>query len=138
MIELTNEMREALDKALDERVPVMVATASADGVPDISFKGSAMVWDSEHLAFWERAHGETERNLTENPHVTLLYRNPEKRLSWKFWGSAELLREGELRARIMARTNPIELSRDPERTGTAVLIRIDKVTQGQNVLMQRD
>ncbi|SRR5579885_3486371 len=138
MIELTDEMRELLDSALADRTPVMVATASRAGVPDISFKGSAMVWDAEHLAFWERAHGETERNLAENPHVTLLYRNPEKRIGWKFWGTAELLREGELRGQIMARTNPIELDRDPERTGTAVLIRVDRVTQGANVLMQRE
>ncbi len=138
MIQLTDEMRELLDSAIADRMVVMVASASQAGTPDISFKGSAMVWDAEHLAFWERAHGETERNLAENPQVTLLYRNPEKRIGWKFFGRAELLREGDLREQIMARTNPIELDRDPERKGTAVLIRVDRVMMGGNVLMQRD
>jgi predicted pyridoxine 5'-phosphate oxidase superfamily flavin-nucleotide-binding protein len=138
MIQLTDEMRTLLDSAIADRMVVMVATASKSGLPDISFKGSAMVWDEEHLTFWERAHGETERNLAENPQVTLMYRNPEKRIGWKFFGSAELLREGDLREQIMARTTPIELDRDPERKGTAVLIRIDRVMQGGNVLMQRD
>jgi predicted pyridoxine 5'-phosphate oxidase superfamily flavin-nucleotide-binding protein len=138
MIELTDEMKELLDSSLADRMPVMVATASKAGVPDISFKGSAMVWDREHLAFWERYHGETERNLVENPHVTLYYRNPDKRIGWRFFGTAELLTEGELREQIMARVNEIELSRDPERKGTAVLIRVDRVMQGVNVLMQRD
>ena len=138
MIELTAEMREALDRSLTDRMPVMVATASAAGVPDITFKGSAMVWDGEHLAFWERSHGMTERNLAENPHVTLLYRNPEARVSWKFFGAAELLREGALREKIMARTTPLELERDPERKGTAVLIRVDRVLQGPSVLMERE
>lgn len=138
MIRLTDEMRAALDSALTERVPALVGTASAAGEPDMAYKGSLMVWDDEHLAFWERARGTTLRNMEENPHVVALYRNPETRLAWKFFGRARLLRDGDVREGIMARTNPIELSRDPDRKGIAVLIEVDRVLQGGQVLMQRD
>jgi predicted pyridoxine 5'-phosphate oxidase superfamily flavin-nucleotide-binding protein len=138
VIELTDEMREAINNALTDGAPVIVASASRGGMPDIAFKGSAMVWDREHLAWWERSRGQTLRNLEENPQVCLLYRNPQRRVAWKFFGVAELHHEGDLRRQIMDRTIEIELSRDPERLGVGVLVRVDRVVQGPNVLMQRE
>jgi hypothetical protein len=138
MIELTEQMTEAFANALTDGAPVIVATAGAAGMPDIAFKGSAMVWDKEHLAFWERARGTTLRNMEENPHICLLYRNPATRVAWKFFGVAELHAEGDLRQQVMDRTIQLELDRDPERKGVAVVIRIDRVVSGPNVLMQRD
>jgi predicted pyridoxine 5'-phosphate oxidase superfamily flavin-nucleotide-binding protein len=138
MIELTDEMRAAFETAIADGAPALVATASKDGVPDVAYKGSVMVWDSERLAFWERAHGMTRRNMEENPHVTVLYRNPQTRLSWKFFGTAELVPSGELRDAVMARTIDLELQRDPERRGIAVLIRVDRVVQAGQVIMERE
>ena len=138
MIELTDEMREALGSALADGTPVIVATASRTGVPDIAFKGSAMVWDAEHLAFWERSRGETLRNLGENHHICLLYRNPKRGLAWKFFGVVEIHEDDDLRRQIMDRTIDAELNRDPERKGAGILVRVDRVVQGRNVLMQRE
>jgi len=138
MIALTEEMKAALGTSLADGNPVMVASALASGVPDIVFKGSVMVWDTEHLAYWERAHGQTERALKENPNVCLLYRNPAARKAWKFFGVAELHPGGELRDAVMARTVQAELDRDPERKGTAVIIRVDKVIEMGQVIMQRE
>ncbi len=137
-VELTDEMREALANAVKDGAPVLVASASAAGKPDIAFKGSAMVWDNDHLAFWERSRGTTMRNLEENGEVCLLYANLQARRFWKFFGHAEVLQDGALREEIMGRTVQFELDRDPERKGAGVLIRIDRVVQGPNVLMQRE
>lgn len=136
-IELTDEMRSALASALTDSAPVTVATAGAEGMPDIAFKGSSMVWDADHLAFWERSKGQTYRNMQENPKICLLYWNREKRQMWKFFGEAALYEAGELRDQVMAKTNELELSRDPERKGVAVVIRIDRVLQAGQVLMER-
>lgn len=138
MIELTDEMRAAFESAIADGAPALVATASREGVPDVAYKGSLMVWDSERLAFWERAHGLTLRNLAENPQVTVLYRNPQTRRSWKFFGQAELLRSGPVRDTVMARTIDLELQRDPERRGIAVLVRVDRVIQAGQVIMERE
>lgn len=138
MIELTAEMAAAIDGGQPGTVPVVVATAGADGRTDIALKASTMVFDGEHLAFWERAAGRTLANLEENPHISLLYFNRERRLIWRFFGQAELLRDGAVRDQIMARTIQGELDRDPERHGVGVLIRIDSVNAGNSVIMQRD
>jgi predicted pyridoxine 5'-phosphate oxidase superfamily flavin-nucleotide-binding protein len=137
-INLTDEMREALDEALENRTVVLVATASGAGVPDIAYKGSVMLWDGEHLAYWERSRGQTLRNLVENPNICLMYRNPETRVSWKFFGEASVFETGETREQIMARTNPLELNQDPERKGAAVLIKINRVLQRGQLLMERN
>ncbi|MFN8556100.1 MAG: pyridoxamine 5'-phosphate oxidase family protein [Dehalococcoidia bacterium] len=138
MIELTDQMRDGINVALAEGTPVVVGTASKDGAPDLAFKGSAMVFDSEHLAFWERAGGQTLRNLAENPQVCLLYRNPQRGIAWRFFGVATLHRDGAVREQVMARVVEAELNRDPERTGSAVMVRVDRVLQGPNVIMQRE
>jgi len=126
MIDLS-DMAEYVDNAAAQGVPGIVATAGADGAPNMAFKGSLMVWDKDHLAFWERAKGSTLVDLQENPKIAALYRNREAGKMWRFWGEAELLERGELRDAIMARTIQAELDRDPERTGVAVLIRVDRV-----------
>jgi hypothetical protein len=131
MIDLT-EMAEFVDKSGPDGFTMLIATASKDGAPDLSFKGSFMVWDKDHLAFWERAHGQTLSNLEENPQAAVVYRNREAGKAWRFWGTAELLRSGEVREGIMGRTFQPELDRDPERKGVAVLIKVNKVGGSTN------
>jgi pyridoxine/pyridoxamine 5'-phosphate oxidase len=135
MIDLT-EMAELVDRSGSDGYTMLVATASKSGAPDLAFKGSVMVWDKDHLAFWERAHGTTLSNLEENPQAALVYRNRDAGKNWRFWGDARLLRDGEVREGIMARTFQPELDRDPERKGVAVLIRVNKV--GGSTQQQRD
>lgn len=138
MIELTEQMRDAVNVARAEDTPVVVASVSEDGTPDLAFKGSTMVFDDQHLAYWERSLGQTLNNLEANPHVTLLYRSAQRKLAWKFFGTAELHRGDDIRQQIMNRTVEPELAADPERKGVGVLIRVDRVIQGRNVIMQRE
>lgn len=135
MIDLT-EMAEFVDRSGPDGYVMLVATASKSGAPDLAFKGSVMVWDKDHLAFWERAHGTTLQNLEENPQAALVYRNRDAGKNWRFWGDVKLLRDGEVREGIMARTYQPELDRDPERKGVAVLIRVNKVSGSTS--QQRD
>jgi uncharacterized protein len=137
MIDLTDQMRDAVNSALAEGVPVVVATASKDGRPDLAFKGSVMVFDSEHLAYWERSFGETLANVQQNPQVCLLYRSRERGVAWRFYGVAEIHASDELRQQVMERVVQAELDRDPERKGMAVMVRVDRVIHGREVIMQR-
>jgi predicted pyridoxine 5'-phosphate oxidase superfamily flavin-nucleotide-binding protein len=129
---------ESVNNALTDRAPCLVATASKDGVPDVSYRGSVLAFDGEHLAFWERVKGETLANIEENPSVCVFYRNPQTRKGWRFYGTAEVLKDGALREEIMARVHPFEIGQDPERTGYAVVIRVDRVREGSATIMQRD
>ena len=136
-IALTDQMKAAFETSLADGAPVLFATAGKDGMPDIAYKGSAMVFDDEHVAFWERALGTTFKNLKENPGVCVLYRNTATRVAWKMFGQAQVFTEGPIRQQIMDRTIKFELDRDPERKGAGILVRIDRVLQAGQVLMER-
>jgi len=73
-----------------------VATASADGLPNVSPKGSITVLDDEHLAFADIMSPGTRKNLAENPRVAVFVCKPEKFQGFQFKGTAEVSSEGEL------------------------------------------
>ena len=56
MIKITPVMKELLDKALADGTPCLIGTASKDGHPQISPKGSVAVFDDNTLCYWERSH----------------------------------------------------------------------------------
>jgi predicted pyridoxine 5'-phosphate oxidase superfamily flavin-nucleotide-binding protein len=140
MIKLTEQMRELINPALERGTPCLVATASKDGIPNVGYKGSIMVFDDESLAYWERTLQGTVENLQENPNVMVLFRDPATRAAWRFLGNATLYKEGPLREQVMARTVQAELDRDPERKGYAVVIKVEKVLPlgGQKPMQTRD
>ena len=45
MINLTQQMRDLIDPALERGTPCLVATASKDGFPNVGYKGSVMVFE---------------------------------------------------------------------------------------------
>jgi predicted pyridoxine 5'-phosphate oxidase superfamily flavin-nucleotide-binding protein len=129
---------DTIENAFGDATPTIWATASKDGVPDVAPKGSTMVWDKDHLAFWERAIGTTLDNLRENPHAAMFYRNRDRGVgSRRFFGVAELYPTGEIREAVRARTVQAELDRDPENKGVAVMIRIDRVLDGSREVQRR-
>ena len=138
-IEITDEMSEQINAALESGVPCLVATASKNGEPDVATRGSVYVFDKQHLAFWERSLGESLANLRENPHVVVFFRNPATRATWRFYGRATLYEHGDpKRDEIMSRVIERELNADPERKGLGVLIDVDRIRQGGNVIQTRD
>jgi uncharacterized protein len=140
MIQLTQQMRDLIDPALAKGTPCLVATASKDGIPNIGYKGSVMVFDDESLAYWERTRQGTQQNVEENPNVMILFRDPASRAAWRFVGKATTHKDGPLRDQVMARTVQAELDRDPERKGYAVIVKVDKVlpVTGQTPMQSRD
>src|SRR6266478_5681809 len=52
----------------------LVATVLPNGFPQVSPRGSTMVFDGEHLALWERGKGTTNENLQDGTKVTVFFR----------------------------------------------------------------
>ena len=67
MIKITPVMKDLLDKALADGTPCLIGTASKDGHPQISPKGSVAVFDDGTLCYWERSHRSSQKRLGENP-----------------------------------------------------------------------
>ena len=139
MIKFTDEMKERINNAFRDKKPCVWATASRDGSPSVSFRGSTFVWDDEHLAIWERGHQSGEKHMLENPNVVMLYADLPARVGWRFYGQATVYRDGEMRQKIMERTIKDELDRDPELKGYGVLVRVDRIRRysGEESLQER-
>ncbi|MFQ5850227.1 MAG: pyridoxamine 5'-phosphate oxidase family protein [Candidatus Binatia bacterium] len=129
-------MREMVDNALANKCPCILATVSAAGEPDIGYKGSMMVFDGESLAYWERTKRQHLKNLSENQHVVVLFRDAATGTNWRFHGVATVHRDGPVREQVMARVVKPELEKDAERKGLAVVIRVDRVTKLSGEVLQ--
>ena len=51
---LLDTIKTLINNAWDDGYPCLLATAGKDG-PNISVKGSMIVFDDRHLAYWERS-----------------------------------------------------------------------------------
>ena len=138
MIDITGEIQELVDRAHSDGFSCTLGTVGKDGQPQLSLKGSVMVFDSETLAYWERAKRSAMENVAENPKVVVLYNNPGQRIRWRFYGTAVIHESGLIREEVMSRTVQAELDRDPERLGVAVLVTVNKINElSGNVLQER-
>jgi len=146
MIQLTDDMRRWLQLAPGDGVPCLVGTASKDGRPQISPKGSIAVFDDATLCFWERGFHSSYQSINDNPQVVVYYRNPDRKgeipyraSGLRFHGEASVASGDSERARVWELMPADEQARDPERTGAAILIRVDLVEDiAGGVVMKRD
>ncbi len=136
MIHIDDDLRRRIDHALEDRCPMFIATVSPDGEPQISMRGSVLVFDRQTLAFWERGWRQSAANIDNNSRVVLFYRHPTERINLRFYGTATMYRSGAIRDNVMARTVQGELDRDPDRTGAAVLVRLYRINQLSGEVLQ--
>lgn len=131
-----------VNRAYEDGVPCLLGTADPDGNPQISPKGSMMVYDLNHLAYWERSHRTAIKNLTANPKVVVYFRNPAKSEQfprgavWRFYGTAEVIADGPERDKVYERVIPPEQEKDPDRKGAAVIITVDRITDLSGKVIQ--
>ena len=76
--------------------PGWIATASKDGKPNVSPKGSFRVLDDEHVIFAELGRLHTLANLRENPWLSAIVLDVATRKGCRIWGKAEILDSGDL------------------------------------------
>jgi len=73
-----------------------VATASPDGVPNATPKGSVRIVDAEHIVFADLFSRKTRENLLANPKVSVTAVDPATVTGYQVKGTAELLESGPL------------------------------------------
>ena len=103
MAKLSDEAK----KLIGEVRPALIATASKDGKPNVSPKGSFRVLDDEHIIFADIASPRTMANLRENPQLSAIVFDPSIRKGCRIWGRAtEILDSGDLFDAISAEFAP--------------------------------
>lgn len=88
------EISSSIEKFLDEQKLGFVATASAKGIPNVSPKGTIIVWDKTTLAFADIRSPNTMKNLEENPNLEINSIDPLLRKGFRFKGTGTILKEG--------------------------------------------
>jgi adenylate cyclase len=64
-------------------VPSTIATASADGTPNITYLSKVHLVDDEHVALTDQFFSKTNRNLAENPYACVLVVDPDTYDQWR-------------------------------------------------------
>jgi predicted pyridoxine 5'-phosphate oxidase superfamily flavin-nucleotide-binding protein len=87
---LTDDMR----RLIEEQRLCYVATVDAEGAPNLSAKGTLVVWAPNSLAFADIRSPRTTANLRVNPLVEINVVDPIARKGYRFKGTAEVHAEG--------------------------------------------
>lgn len=110
----------------------LVGTVGKDG-PNISPKGSLVVFDDDHLAYWERSKRKAMENLDSDPRVVVIYSNMKaaregqiKTPALRFYGTAKVHDSGPIKDAIFAKLLKREQEHVGADTGVGVLIKIER------------
>lgn len=131
---MSETIRRLIDNAWDDGYPCLLATSGPNG-PNISPKGSMLVFDDNTLAYWERSKRGALENLGHDRRVCVMYSNFKAQRDGvlesgflRFWGTAELHESGPVHAAIFARLTKREQEHVGADTGIGVLVRITRAT----------
>src|SRR3981081_199638 len=126
---INQKLRDLIRSAWDDGSPCLVATQGPDG-PNISPKGSMVVFDDDHLAYWERAKKQALENLCHDKRICVIYANFKAQRDGvldsgflRFYGKAELHESGPVREAIFKLLLPREQTHVGADTGIGVVVK---------------
>jgi hypothetical protein len=134
---ISDKIRALIDNAWADGYPCLLATAGPDG-PNIAPKGSMLVYDDDHLAYWERSKKQSLANLGGDRRVCVVYPNLKAQRDGvlesgflRFYGTAELHESGVLREAIFKRLSKREQDHADAGKGIGVLIKISRAADAR-------
>jgi hypothetical protein len=129
---LSDTIKTQISNAWDDGYPCLVATNGPQG-PNITPKGSMIVFDDQRLAWWERSKRAVLENLGHDKRICVMYANFKAQRDGildsgflRFFGSVELHETGPVREAIFAKLLPREQTHAGAEAGIGVLIKIEK------------
>ncbi len=131
---ISEKVRNLINNAWVDGYPCLVATTGPSG-PNISVKGSLLVFDDEHLAYWERTKKGALENLGHDKRVAVIYANFKAQHDGvldsgflRLWGTAELHETGPMREVIFNKLTKREQEHKGADKGIGVLIKIERAS----------
>ena len=130
----SQQVKDLIFNAHRDNCVCMLATIGDDG-PNISPKGSMIVLDDEHLAYWERSKTATLDNLRKNPRVAVMYSNKAAAERgeleqpggiFRFYGTVEIHERGKFRDKIRTMLPEREIDHVGAEEGFAVVIKLER------------
>ncbi len=128
---VSEKLKALIRSAWDDGAPCLLATQGPNG-PNISPKGSMVVFDDDHLAYWERSRKQALENLGHDRRVCVIYANFKAQCDGvldsgflRFYGKAELYQSRPIRGAIFSVLLPREQTHVGAEMGIGVLIKIE-------------
>ncbi len=133
MAKIPGVLHEHINTAFPANV-VLVGSVLPNGFAQVSPRGSAMVYDDDHIALWERGKGTTNASLRDGSNLTIFFRKAQLREDGtlpkggvaRFYGVAAIHKSGPVYEAIWRRLIQPEKDRDPNKKGFGVLVKIDR------------
>jgi hypothetical protein len=129
---LSDTIKTLIRNAWDDGYPCLVATTGPTG-PNISVKGSMVVYDDTHLAYWERSKRTALANLSHDKRVCIIYASFKAQRDnvlesgfLRFYGTVELHENGPIHDKIFNLLLPREQTHVGADTGIGALVRIER------------
>ena len=130
-LKLSAALKEVVDKALERGRMMSVAYVSADGRPELSFRGSVQAYSDTQLAIWVRnpQGGIVAAVRAGKTHIALLYGEirPDAKTFLSFRGRGRIETSGEVRRAVYDHSPELERNLDKDRGGVPLLIDLDSV-----------
>ena len=96
MVEISDEIKNFIER----QKLGFVATVSPNGMPNVSPKGTILVWEN-NVIFADIKSPQTMINLEKNPMVEINVVDPIVRKGYRFKGKAKILRENDEFTKIL-------------------------------------
>jgi hypothetical protein len=133
MARIPKTLQSHINTALPAHV-CLVGSVLPNGFAQITPRGGTLVFDDEHIALWERGNGSTSANLKDGTALTVFFRKPQLREEGilpkggivRFYGRARIHKSGPAYEKVWERLVQPEKDRDPNKSGFAVLIEIER------------
>jgi hypothetical protein len=141
-LRLTPEIKAAVNGALDNQSPMLIAYLDGAEEIHLSFRGTIQAYSDDQLGLWARdPEGGLPSNIAARPRVTLLYHDAARRTTYTFYGRARIAADQGTRAVIFENSHPREQQVDFRRRGVAIVVDLDRVEgrdSGGRLLLQRE
>jgi uncharacterized protein len=99
-----------------------VSTATLDGIPNATPKGSVRVIDDEHLVFADLFSCKTRENLLKNPRVAVTVVDEKTYKGYQLKGKAELLTSGPVYDEMAAQLKKAPMQLPPPKYVVRIMV----------------
>jgi hypothetical protein len=121
-------VRTAINRALANQTPMVLAYVDNDGAPSLSLRGSVQVYSSTQLCLWVRnSKSGLIRAIHANRPLSMLYRNSTSRTTLTIRGRGRVIEDPLVRRRIFDLSPEVEQHHDVAMTGAAVIIDVSRI-----------
>jgi hypothetical protein len=121
-------VRTAINRALANQTPMVLAYVDENGAPSLSLRGSVQVYSPTRLCLWVRnPRSRLIASIRAQRPLSFLYRNSPSRTTLTIQGRGKLVEDPKIRRQIFDLLPEVEQRHDPAMAGAAVLVDVVRI-----------